>query len=145
LLNGDADGQDAGLCIAGDRIVVDGLDRDALAGGVILSTACDAKLVRLYGSGNVLRGLLLEGSQTPNPNPDPAIECTAQGRTQVDTIAITGSQARRNRIEQSIVVGPTCGDAVSVDNGAGAADEQGAGDNVISASRITGAVDREIG
>ena len=143
LLNGDADGQVAGLCIAGDRIVVDGLDRDALPGGVILSTgACDAKLVRMYGSSNVLRGLLLEGSQTPNPNPDPAIECTAQQRTQVDTVAITGSQARRNRIEQSIIVGPTCGDAISVDNGAGVADQQGAGDNVISASRITGAVDR---
>ncbi|HUE30307.1 MAG TPA: hypothetical protein VMR79_05495, partial [Verrucomicrobiae bacterium] len=62
------DGATAGVCLIGDRIVVDALDRSALPGGVILSVGtCGRQVLRLYGTENVLRGLTFEGSQKPNP------------------------------------------------------------------------------
>ena len=45
-------------------------------------------------------------------------------------MALSGARARRNRLEQSIVYGPTAGDGVAVDDGAGQPDD-GTGDNVI--------------
>jgi len=123
----------AGLCFTGDRIVVDALDRDARPGGVILSVGvCETQTVRLYGGSNVLRGLVVEGSQAPNP------------RNQLDSLAITDGRAFRNRLEQALIVGPTHGDAVSVGFGAGRADDAGPGDNVISESEITGAEDKGV-
>ncbi len=54
----------------------------------------------------------------------------------MDTVAITGAEAHGNRIEQSIILGPTCGDAVNVDDGASC--------NVIVTSRIAKAQDRGV-
>src|SRR5438876_4857579 len=130
---GTWDGWTAGVCFLGDRIGVDALDRSAQPGGVILSVGtCGRQVLRLYGSDNVLRGLVFEGSRKPNPKPP----------CQVDTVAMTGARARRNRIEQSLFVGPTCGDTVSVDSDAGQPDDDGPGDNVIVDGRITNAADK---
>jgi hypothetical protein len=132
---GAPDGTHAGLCIAGDRITIDALDRDAQPGGVMLSVAsCAQKLLRLYGTDDVLRGLTLEGSQVPVADPttcgDPG------GPIQVDTVAITGPRASGDLVEQSRIVGPTCGDAVSVDD-----DATG---NTIATSEILNAADRGV-
>src|SRR5206468_3775423 len=133
--DGTWDGWTAGVCFLGDRIVVDALDRSAQPGGVILSVGtCGRQVLRLYGSDNVLRGLVFEGSRKPNPKPP----------CQVDTVAMTGARARRNRIEQSLFVGPTCGDTVSVDSDAGQPDDDGPGDNVIVDGRITNAADKGV-
>jgi hypothetical protein len=51
----------------------------------------------------VLRGLVIEGSANRPWAP-----------RQVDALAIVGPEARRKRVEQTLIVGPTCGDAVSV-------------------------------
>ena len=56
---------------------------------------------------------------------------------------ISGPRARRNRLEQSIVYGPTAGDGVAVDDGAGQPDD-GTGDNVIVDSDISGARDKGV-
>ncbi len=134
-LDGLPDGRTAGLCFTGDRIVVDALDHDARPGAVILSVdKCGRQVLRVYGSDNVFRGLVLEGSRKPTLTPP----------CQLDTVAFTGPAARRNRIEQSLVVGPTCGDAVSVDNGAGAPDDDGDADDEVVDSRITGAEDKGV-
>src|SRR5947207_2199604 len=102
----------------------------------------DASVLRVYGSDNVFRGLVFEGSTRAT---EPGTPC------QLDTVAITGANARRNRIEQSIVVGPSCGDAVSVDQlvpGSTTAEcpagEEHDEDNVVAESRITGAHDRGV-
>ena len=159
----------AALCFTGSRVVVDALDADGEPGAVVWSVGTRAlSLLRVYGSDNVFRGLLFEGSRTqqnsaqptcpyapaqptcPDPTrpncPDPAKpDCPiTKPDCQVDTVAISGSKARRNRIEHSLVVGPTCGDALSVDSDAGQPDDQGPGDNVIVESRITGAADRGV-
>jgi len=57
---------------------------------------------------------------------------------------MTGARARRDRIEQSIFLGPTCGDTVSVDTDAGQPDDAGPGDNVIVDGRITSAADKGV-
>src|SRR5438876_135491 len=124
--DGTWDGWTAGVCFLGDRIVVDALDRSAQPGGVILSVdTCGRQVLRLYGSENVLRGLVFEGSRKPNPKPP----------CQVDTVAMTGARARRNRIEQSRFVAPTCGDTVSVDSDAGQPYDSGAA-NQFAGSRV---------
>src|SRR5947208_1315742 len=72
-------------------------------------------------------------------------------RQQLQAAADAGANARRNRIEQSVVVGPSCGDAVSVDQlvpGSTTAEcpagEEHDEDNVVAESRITGAHDRGV-
>lgn len=147
MLGGEVDDAVVGLCLPGDRIVVDGLDRDGRMGGAILSVgACDEKLLRLYGGDTTVRGLKLEGSQTQNPFPESPEPCTSdlQGRRQVDAVVMLGNRARRNRLEQSIVVGPTCGDAVSIQDGAGAAAGDEPGTDVVADTTISGAADRGI-
>lgn len=115
----------AGLCFTGNRIVVDGLDLDARAGGVVLSVGtCARAVVRVSGGDNVLRGLVIEGSQAPSP------------ASQLDVLAITGPGALRNLLEQSTIRGATSGDAVTV--------ASGAIDNLIVASEITGAKDKGV-
>jgi hypothetical protein len=129
--NGTSDGTTAGLCLTGDRIVVDALDRNAQPGGVILSVgACGRQVLRLYGADDVLRGLVFEGSRKPSPT---------LPFCQVDTVSVTGEHARRNRIERSVILGPTCGDALSIDNDAGQPDAEGPEDDVVVDTRITGA------
>jgi hypothetical protein len=84
-------------------------------------------VLRVYGSDDVFRGLVFDGTQMSSLT------------QQMDTVAITGASAQRNRIEQSMVNGPTKGDTVSVDTSAG-----GEGDdaNVVDACELTGAQDR---
>ena len=133
----------AALCFEGSQVVVDALDPNGSSGAVTWSVdARDASVLRVYGSDNVFRGLVFEGSTRAT---EPGTPC------QLDTVAITGANARRNRIEQSIVVGPSCGDAVSVDQlvpGSTTAEcpagEEHDEDNVVAESRITGAHDRGV-
>jgi hypothetical protein len=54
----------------------------------------------------------------------------------VDAVAITGARAHGDRVEQSRIIGPTCGDAMSVDNAAT--------DNTITTSEILNAADRGV-
>src|SRR5581483_5275233 len=130
------DGQTAGLCLTGSRIVVDALDPNAQPGGVVLSVdTCGRQLLRLYGSDVVLRGLTFQGSLKPDPAPTGC---------QADTIGIVGTDARRDRIEQALILGPSCGDAVSVEAGAGQPDDAGPGDDVVVDSRITNAADKGV-
>jgi len=120
-----ADGRLTTSCFTGSRIVIDGLDALGRTGGVVLDVGtCSRSLFRMYGSDNVLRGLELRGSRKENPS------------IPLDTIAITGAAARRNRLEHVIVRGPTSGDAVSV--------EAGASDTVIEDAEVYGAEDRGI-
>ena len=136
----EPDSHHAALCFRGSGVVVDGLDGDAEPGGVVLSAANGIALLRIYGRDNIFRGLVFHGSQADiSANPCADDEDSATGSSvsaQVDTVAITGAEAQGNSIEQSVVVGPTCGDAVNVDTGAS--------DNFILASRITGAQDRGV-
>ena len=98
----DTGGDEPGLSLSGDRIVVDAVDPiDGERGGVVLSVdTCHRKVLRLTGNDNVWRGLNFEGSRRESP------------LTQLDTIVITGS---RNKIEHSFIRGPTRGDAVAVE------------------------------
>ncbi len=101
------DGRPTSYCFSGSRVVVDALDRRAEPGAVVLSVGkCARSVFRLTGSDIVLRGLVLAGSEKPSPT------------IPVDTVAIAGAGAQRDRIERSIVRGPTLGDGVSVEDGA---------------------------
>jgi hypothetical protein len=122
----DRDGRHAALCLDGSQIVVDALDARAERGAVVLRADGPTPLLRVYGAGNVLRGVVLEGSGD------------ADG-VQADTVAIVGAAAVGNRLEQCVVLGPVAGDAVSVQNGAG-----GAADNVIDDCEIAGAGDKGV-
>ncbi len=119
-------------CFSGSRVVVDALDADGLRGAVVLRTGtCERSLMRMLGSDNVLRGLELRGSEQPN------------SLIPVDTIAITGAGALRNRIEQCIVRGPTLGDGISMDTNAGAPGGA-ASENVVVDTEVFGAEDKGI-
>jgi Right handed beta helix region/Dictyostelium (slime mold) repeat len=110
----------AALCFAGSRVVVDALDDRGEPGGVILSVGTRAlSVLRLYGSDDVFRGLVLAGSTNPGLV------------NQADTLVITGPAAQRNRFERTIVHGPAVGDALSTDGGAAA--------NLVDACELTGA------
>ncbi|HXJ32639.1 MAG TPA: right-handed parallel beta-helix repeat-containing protein [Candidatus Eisenbacteria bacterium] len=122
-----------GYCLEGSDVTVDALDNDALPGAVVVDAGtCTRSLLRIYGSDNVLRGLVLRGSQKQSPV------------TAIDTIAISGLGARRNRLEECTVVGPTLGDAISVEANAGAPDGLPDPENVITGGEITGAEDKGI-
>lgn len=127
-----SDGRGTTYCFAGSRVVVDGIDADAKRGGVILRTGtCERSLMRILGSDNVFRGLEFRGSEQPN-SPIP-----------IDTIAITSATAKRNRLEQCIVRGPTRGDGISIEESAGAPGGV-ASENVIVDTEVLGAEDKGI-
>jgi hypothetical protein len=125
------DGKKAARCLYGSRVTVDALDRRGERGGVVLvNGTCERYLLRIYGSDNVLRGLELLGTEST---------------VTVDTLALVGADAQRNRIEQCVVRGGMMadGDALSVGDGAGM--PGGAEhDAVIVDSEITGAQDKGI-
>jgi hypothetical protein len=125
-------GHQAAVCFTGSGIVVDALDARGRPGGVRLSVGAQPiPVLKVFGSDNVFRGLVLDGSGTPPPT------------MQADTVAFTGAAAQRNRIEQSIVHGPMMGDAVSADAGAGVG--AGAGDtNAVEGCEVTGARDKGV-
>src|SRR5262249_32172555 len=125
------DGKKAARCLTGSRITVDALDERGERGGVVLvNGTCTRYLLRIYGSDNVLRGLELLGTESS---------------ATVDTLAIVGADAQRNRIEQCVVRGGAMadGDALSVGDGAGA---PGGPDHdaVVVDSEITGAQDKGV-
>jgi hypothetical protein len=123
-------GRHAALCLGGARIVVDALDSRGEPGAVVWSVgARPLPLLRVCGSDVVLRGFVLDGSRAAAP------------ATQLDTVAIVGAGARRNRLERTVVHGPTRGDAVSVEKGAG---DAGANANVIDACELSGARDKGV-
>jgi hypothetical protein len=135
-LSGACEGGGTAICVAGNEVVVDGLDDDALPGAVVWSVgARPVALLRVTGAGNVFRGIVFDGSRVDVPDPE---TCGAAGSEtlQRDTIAFVGSGATGNTVEQCVVLGPTCGDGVSV--------EQAAADNVIASTRITRAQDRGV-
>ncbi len=109
------------LCLSGSRFVIDALDADARAGGVVLLAGADddadpptrgLALLRVVGGDNVLRGLELHGGALDTP-------CRVDGVSrQWDTLAMSGAGARNNRVERCVVVGPSCGDATSADTDA---------------------------
>jgi len=122
------DGRSTSYCLTGSGVVVDALDTLARPGGVILSVnLCTRSVLRVLGSDNVLRGLELHGSANSNAD------------TPLDTLAISGSGAQRNRVERCIIRGPTNGDAIEVEAGAGTQS-----DNVVDHSEITGAADKGV-
>jgi hypothetical protein len=123
------DGRASAFCFTGSRVVVDALDRLGRRGAVALRTGtCRRSLMRVYGSDNVLRGLELRGSEYADANPIP-----------LDTIAFTGGDAQGNLLDQSVVVGPTRGDGISVEAGAGEDVP-----NVVRATEVRGAEDKGI-
>jgi hypothetical protein len=122
------DGRSTSYCLTGSNVVVDALDALARPGGVILSVnRCTRSVLRIVGSDNVLRGLELHGSANDAAD------------TPLDTLAISGSGAQHNRIERCIVRGPTNGDAIEVEAGAGTQD-----DTVVDHSEITDAADKGV-
>jgi hypothetical protein len=124
---------EAGLCLMGNRLVVDALDADGAPGAVVLmARTCQTRLLRVYGHDVVLRGLVFQGSQFPYPDPVP-IDCL-----QADTVDVLGATALRDRIERCVIDGPTCGDAVAVEQDAGQPDA----DITIVDSTLRGAEDR---
>src|SRR5262249_10952923 len=108
----------------GSHIVVDALDGTAKPGAIGLSTAAGSPVLRIYDSENVVRGLVLFGSQ-------------AGGGVQADTVDFM-STAAGNRVEQSIGHGPADGDAVGA---CGTANAAGI-DNQIVDSQLLGAADK---
>jgi len=74
-------------------VTVDALDAEARPGGVVLGvTTCDNSLMRLYGTDNVWRGVVCQGSMDPSP------------AVAVDTLTIAGLQTSGNRFEQCTIV-----------------------------------------
>jgi len=120
----------AALCFTGSRVVVDALDATASPGAVALAVGTRAlSVLRIYGEANVFRGLVFRGSQNSAPT------------VQMDTIDMTGAGARANHLEQSVVVGPTMGDAIGLDAAAGA---DGDDANVVDGCEVSGARDKGI-
>ena len=99
----------AGLCLTASNVVVDGLGADGAPGAVVLTTSTHTRLVRVYGAGDVLRGLVLRGDRTAGVG------------SQADTVAAEGG-ARGLRIEHALVYGPSNGDGVAVGGAGGAAE-----------------------
>jgi hypothetical protein len=122
------------LRLTGSRIAVDALDPRGAPGGVVLSAGVQRALVRVLGSDNVLRGLVLQGSRDPTP--------TCAGRCQFDSLALSNPAARGNRVEQSVIRGPALGDGLSSDGGAGEPGDDGTGLNVVDRCELSGAGDR---
>jgi hypothetical protein len=124
-------GASALLCVLGSGIVLDGLDATGAPGVALSAGTLHFRLVRVFGSDDVLRGLVLRGAQFPVPfacRPD----VSGPGcPTQADTLDFAPG-AQRNRLEQATVLGPTRGDAVSVEGT----------DALVIASEITGADDK---
>jgi hypothetical protein len=134
LAQGDcpADGKPpAAVCLTGSNLLIDALDARAEPGAVVWAVeGRTLSLLRVYGAGNVLRGLVLAGTRTPSPT------------TQLDTVSLVGGAATGNRLERCRLEGPTMGDALSVELGAGQGDD--AATNVVDDCEITGAADKGI-
>lgn len=121
------------ICLDASRIVVDALDDRGEPGAAVLTIGkCATSLMRIVGSDNTLRGLDLVGSLKTDPT------------IPLDTLVFSGATARRNRLEHAIVRGPTMGDGVSIEGGAGAPDGATAADIVLEDTTIMGAEDKGV-
>ena len=121
------DGGESTYCFAGSNVVVDALDGLGRPGGVVVAIGkCERSIFRITGADNVLRGLELRGSVKPPPGPE------------ADSIVFAGEAARGNRLERCVVRGPTTGDVVSIEDGAGAPGGPG-NQNVLLGCEIMGA------
>jgi hypothetical protein len=129
------DGRKTAYCFEGSRITVDALDDDGQPGGVVVGIGtCNNSVMRIYGSDDVVRGLVVNGF----------VENSGMQNTiEVDTVVIAGASARRNRLEQCRIQGPAKGDGVSVEDQAGASQDATAA-NVIADSEVLGAQDKGI-
>ncbi len=121
----------AGLCVRGSHVVLDALDANARTGGVVLDAgSLDLRGVRVYCSGNVLRGLVVRGGRFPVDG----------SSTQADTLDFSPG-ARANRLELSTIHGPSLGDTVSGESGPGPSADA-TDDNVIDRSDLRDAEDK---
>jgi len=121
------------LCLDGSRVVVDALDDRGEPGAAVLTIGkCATSVMRITGSDNLLRGLDVVGSLKESPT------------IPLDTIVVSGATARRNRLESMIVRGPTMGDGVSVEGGAGAPDGVTPADVMLIDSVVMGAEDKGV-
>ena len=127
------DGRETAYCFEGDRVTVDALDAEARPGGVVLGvTTCNNSLMRLYGTDNVWRGVVFQGTTDASP------------AVAVDTLTIAGLQTGGNRFEQCTIVGPTLGDALSIEGDAAQPGSGPAPENAIAGCEIRGAEDKGI-
>jgi hypothetical protein len=125
---GESDDHDSGLCFSGSDVVVDALDENADPGAVALSAgAARMSVLRVFGSGNVFRGLVFDGS-----------DASSSG-AQADTVSFVGSGAKQNRLERCVVRGPASGDTVSVEKGGGPSGDDA---NVIERCELLGGEDK---
>ncbi len=103
-----------------------------------MNGTCERYLLRIYGSDNVLRGLEMLGIEGDPEN----------SADVVDTLAIVGADAQRNRIEQCVVRGGAAVRRATATRSASATARATPGgaehDAVIVDSEITGAQDKGV-
>jgi hypothetical protein len=119
------DAPNAGLCVDGDRIVLDGRDDLGRVGAELGVGAQLLPVVRIYGADVELRGLALVGMQD---------NTTAQA----DTVSFMSS-ARRSAVIDSVVRGPSRGDGVGSCGGGSDGDA-----NLVVDSVVRGAQDKGV-
>ncbi len=124
-----SDGRHTTYCLESSGVTIDALDDAGERGAVVLRTGtCERSLLRVYGDDVVLRGLVLLGCEQTPPLKSP-----------LDTL-VFGGGGHGSRLEQSIVQGPTDGDAVSVQDAAGASTAP----IVVVDSEVHGAADKGV-
>jgi len=116
----------AGLCLVGDRLVLDGRGEDGRRGARLVAGAMDP-LLRIYGSDVEIRGFVLEGSQAASAN-------------QADTVDFMHT-ARRSAVVDCLVLGPSAGDGVGAQCAAGGSLDDA---NLVIDSEIRGARDKGV-
>lgn len=125
------DSPKAGLCLNGDRIVIDGRDEERGQRGAELNVGTlKHPVVRVYGRDAELRGLVLRGTHSADPVQDP----------QADTVDFM-STSRRSAVVDSTVLGPSHGDAVGAQCGAGGSDADA---NLVVDSTVRAAQDKGV-
>jgi prolipoprotein diacylglyceryltransferase len=118
---------EAGLCLDGDRIVLDGRDDQGWHAAELDVGTFAMPVVRVYGRDVQLRGLVLRGTQSTDQT------------AQADTIDFMRT-AQRSTLVDAAVFGPSAGDSVGACGGGGT----DADANVIADSEIRGARDKGI-
>ncbi len=114
----------AGICVHGDRLVLDGRDDEGRRAAELSAGASIQPVVRVYGADVELRGLVLVGSTSTGP--------------QADTLSFM-SDARRSVLVDSTVVGPASGDGIGSCGGGSDADA-----NLVVDSLIRNAADKGV-
>src|SRR5262249_9471980 len=115
----------AGLCLEGDRVVLDGRGDDGRGAAELTVGILVQPVMRIYGDDLEIRGLKLVGTRG---NTD----------TQADTVGFM-STAHRSALVESTVLGPSMGDGVGACGGGSDADA-----NMIVDSLIRNAQDKGV-